>query len=116
MDLELSKREKKIARELIEKGLREEFKRGMQSFDAILQAWKTEDGDIKEHYYKIFSAVKDFDKHIARRYDGMRGSWYEMIITAQVIEELYDPSELDEFRPEIKQRILASVIRNKEQL
>jgi len=76
MYIELSKREKKLARELIEKGLREEFKRGMLSFDVILQQWKNEDGDVKENYYKIFNAVTDFDKQIARRYDGMTGSKY----------------------------------------
>ena len=109
MYLELSKREKKIARELIEKGLREEFNRGMLNFDAILQQWKSEDGDIKESYYKIFSAVKDFDKQIARRYDGMRGSDYEVVIVGQLTDELYDISEIDEFNPEAKNAILEMI-------
>lgn len=103
---ELTKREKKLARELIEKGLLEEFKRGLTSFDAILQQWKTEGGDIKQHYCKIFSAVKDFDKHIARRYDGMRGSRYLDTVAYQLIDELYDVSEIDGFSPEAKDTIL----------
>ena len=114
MITELSKREKKIARELIEKGLREEFKRGMLSFDAILQQWKSEDGNIKESYYKIFSAVKDFDKQIARRYDGMRGSDYLLVIIGQLMDELYDISEIDEFSPETKNTILGMIKWRKE--
>jgi hypothetical protein len=112
MYLELSKREKKIARELIEKGLREEFKRGMLSFDAILQEWKSEDGDIKESYYKIFSAVKDFDKGIARRYDGITGSRYLITVIGQLIDELYDVSEIEGFSPEVKNAILGMIKRD----
>jgi hypothetical protein len=104
MHIELSKREKKLARELIEKGVREEFKRGMLSFDAILQQWKNE--DIKENYYKIFNAVTDFDKQIARRYDGMTGSKYLLIVAGQVYDKLYDRAEIDEFGEEAKDRIL----------
>ena len=111
---DLSKREKKIARELIEKGLREEFKRGMLSFDAILQQWKSENGDIKEYYYKIFSALKDFDRGIARRYDGMRGSDYELVIVGQLMDELYDLSEIDEFSPEVKEGFLRMIKWRKE--
>lgn len=103
--MELSKREKKIARELIEKGLREELKRGMSSFDAILQQWKAESGDVKEYYYQIFGAVKDFDKQIAWRYDGLRGSRYIDTIAGQIIDKLYDQSELDGFSQEIKEVI-----------
>jgi hypothetical protein len=106
---ELSKREKKIAHELIQKGLLEELKRGMLSFDAILQQWKTEQGDIQEHYYKIYSAVKDFDKQIAWRYDRISGSMYLDVITWQLIDKLYDVAELDEFQPEIKDKVLSMV-------
>jgi hypothetical protein len=112
--IELTKREKKLARELIEKGLREEFKRGMLSFDAILQQWKNEDGDIKENYYKIFSAVKDFDKQIARRYDDMRGSDYLLIIIGQLMDELYDISEIEGFSPEAINAILGMIKWRKE--
>ena len=97
-----------------EKGLLEEFKRGMLSFDAILQEWKTDPGDIKDHYYKIFSAVKDFDKHIARRYDGMRGSDYELVIIGQLMDELYDLSEIDVFSPEVKNAMLGMIKWRKE--
>lgn len=86
----------------------------MLSFDAILQQWKSEDGDVKEYYYKIFSTVKDFDKQIAWRYDGMRGSDYELIIVGQLMDELYDVSEIDAFTLEVKDGILRMINRRKE--
>jgi hypothetical protein len=78
----------------------------MLSFDAILQQWKNEDGDIKENYYKIFNAVTDFDKQIATRYDGMTGSKYLLIVAGQVYDKLYDRAEIDGFGEEAKDRIL----------
>jgi hypothetical protein len=114
MQLELTKREKKLARELIEKGLQEEFKRGLTNFDAILQEWKTDSGDIRPHYYKIFNAVKDFDKHIARRYDNMKGSTYLNIVAGQLVDDLYDVSEVDSFDEPAKNRILMLVKWGKE--
>ena len=40
MSIELSKKDKRIAGELIEKSLQKEFQQGLQQFDAILQKWK----------------------------------------------------------------------------
>lgn len=37
MHFEISKKDKRIARELIEKGLEREFQQGLQEFDEILQ-------------------------------------------------------------------------------
>ena len=45
MSIELSKKDKRIARELIEKGLQKEFQQGLQQFDAILQKWKNDQQD-----------------------------------------------------------------------
>ncbi len=105
------KEKRSSARELIEKGLREEFKRGMLSFDAILQQWKSENSDIKENYYKIFSAVKDFDKGIARgdMMECVKVRLHELVIVGQLMDELYDISELNEFSPETKDGILRMI-------
>ena len=39
--MELSKKDKKIAREIIEKGLQKEFAKGLYKFDTILNEWKS---------------------------------------------------------------------------
>jgi hypothetical protein len=103
---ELSKREKKVARELIAKGLNEDFKIGLLEFDAILQEWKNTNGDNGDCYHKIFGAVKDFDKFIARRYDNMKGSTYLQIVAAQLNDGLFDAAEIEAFGDEAKERIL----------
>ena len=102
MYYELPKKDKKIARQLMDKGLLIEFEQGLNRFAAILDEWKATGGDVKETYYKIFSAVKDFDKHIARRYDGIGGSRYLQTVIYQLVDDLYDISEIDEFSPQVK--------------
>jgi len=109
MYYELPKKDKKLARELIDKGLLIELAQGLKNLDTILQEWKTENSEIKETYYKIFTAIKDFDKHIARRYDGIGGSRYLETIIAQLVDDLYDISEIDGFSPEVKNDTLRFV-------
>lgn len=114
MYYELPKKDKKIARQLMDKGLLIEFEQGLKQFDAILQEWKAWNIETKETYYQIFSAVKDFDKHIARRYDGIGGSRYLETVIAQLADDLYDISEVDSFSPEVKADTLRFVNFRKE--
>ncbi|HEY1871070.1 MAG TPA: hypothetical protein VGG71_08435 [Chitinophagaceae bacterium] len=114
MYYELPKKDKKLARQLMDKGLLVEFEQGLKNFDAILQEWKAGNGDIKETYYKIFTAVKEFDKHIARRYDGIGGSRYLETVIEQLEDDLYDISEIDGFSPEVRDDTLRFVKFRKE--
>jgi hypothetical protein len=114
MYYELPKKDKKLARQLIDKGLLIEFEQGLRSFDAILQEWKANGGDVRETYCKIFTTVKEFDKHIARRYDEIGGSRYLETVIAQLADDLYDVSEIDGFSPEVKEYALRSVKFRKE--
>ncbi len=57
MDTELSKKDKKIAREIIARGLNKELKRGLLEFEAILQEWRSTSGDNKEFYHKLYGSV-----------------------------------------------------------
>ena len=114
MYYELPKKDKKIARQLMDKGLLIEFEQGLKQFDAILQEWKAGNIETKETYYQIFSAVKDFDKHIARRYDGIGGSRYLETVIAQLADDLYDISEVDGFSPDVKADTLRFVNFRKE--
>jgi predicted transcriptional regulator len=106
MSIELSKRDKRIARELIEKGLQKEFQQGLQQLDAILQKWKNEQQDNKDVYHQLYKSVHDFDKHIARRYDNMKGSTYLLILVAQLIDGLISEEDLAEMDPGVRNSIL----------
>ena len=101
----LSKREKKIAREIIEKGLQIEYAKCLNDADTVLQNWKNKKTDNRETYHLLYQTVKDNDKHIARRYDGMTGSTYIDTIAAQLIDGIISIDDLMEFREETQKEI-----------
>jgi hypothetical protein len=107
MPAELSKKDKRIARELIEKGLQKEFQQGLQQFDAILQKWKNEQQDNRDVYHHLYKSVRDFDKHIARRYDNIKGSMYTMILGAQLADKLISEDNLAEMNPDARNEVLS---------
>ena len=48
--MDLSKSDKKVARELIEKGLVTEFEEGLTEFAAIIANWKSGNASVKDSY------------------------------------------------------------------
>ncbi len=104
--MELSKKDKKTAREIIEAGLQKEFAKGLFDADTILTEWKNKAIDNREAYYSLYKQIASFDKHIARRYDDMKGSTYLFIIAAQLSDGIISENDLNEFSPEVKQAII----------
>ena len=107
MSIELSKKDKRIARELIEKGLPKEFQQGLQKFDDILQKWKNGQQDNRDAYDVLYKTVRDFDKHIARRYDNMKGSTYLLILATQLADKLISEGDLAEMNPDARNAIIS---------
>ena len=108
--MNFSKADNKVARKLFEIALQRELKKEMQVFSEILDQWKTQQPeDNRDDYYKIFTAVKDFDKHIARRYDGMRNSWFFDTIIAMLLDKTILLSDLEDFSEEAKSEILRAL-------
>lgn len=107
MSIELSKKDWRIARELIEKGLQTEFNHGLQQFDAILQKWKNGQQDNRDAYHHLYKSVRDFDKHIARRYNNMKGSTYIMILGAQLVDKLINEDDLAEMSPDSQNAVIS---------
>jgi len=106
--MELSKKEKQLARELIGKGLQEDLKRGLSKFDTMLQEWKNFDGDQRDPYNDFCDKVSDYRKSITRQYDDRLMSNTDLI-ALQLRDKLYDFAELDIFRPEIKEDIIRTL-------
>jgi hypothetical protein len=104
--MELSKKDKKTAREIIEVGLQKEFAKGLFDADTILTEWKNKAIDNREAYHSLYKQITGFDKHIARRYDGMTGSKYLFIIAAQLRDGIISENDLKEFSPEVKQAVI----------
>ena len=104
--MELSKKDRKTAREIIEVGLQKEFAKGLFDADTILTKWKNKAIDNREAYHSLYRQITGFDKHIARRYDNMTGSKYLLIITAQLRDRIITENDLDGFSEEVKQTII----------
>ena len=104
--MELSKKDKKTAREIIEAGLQKEFAKGLFEADTILTEWKNKAIDNREAYFSLYKQIIGFDKHIARRYDDIKGSTYLFVIAAQLYDGIISEKDLDDFSPEVKQAIL----------
>jgi len=105
MPSELPKSQKKIAREIIEKGLQREYQNGIEKADAVIEKWKSEKLDNREAYISIYKKLTSHDKHLARRYDNMSGSKYLMIISGQVADGVVSFDELGELNDQARQVI-----------
>ena len=104
--MELSKRNKKVAREVIEKGLQIEFSNGLNKAAEIIENWKKNNQSNREAYHALYAAIYDFDKHIERRYDRMTGSRYFPIVLEQLSDGIISEDDLKDFSPEVYQEIV----------
>jgi hypothetical protein len=102
--MELSKPDKKVARELIERGLETEFEEGLAEFAGIIANWQSGKTSVKDSYYGLFKSVAEFDKHIGNRYDRMRGSNYFWIVLQLFVDKKIPVSEMDRFSPDVQVR------------
>jgi hypothetical protein len=71
----------------------------------VLNDWKNNSMNNRDAYHLLYQKIKNFDKHIARRYDGMTGSKYLYIIVAQLADGIISENELEDFPDAIKQKI-----------
>ncbi len=105
--MDFSKADNKVARKLFEVALQRELIKGMHEFAEVLDQWKTQQPeDNRDDYYKIFTALKDFDKHIARRYDGLKNSWFFDTVIAMLLDKTITQADLEDFSEEAKTEIL----------
>lgn len=105
MTYELPKSQKKVAREIIEKGLQREYQNGIEKVDAVIEKWKSGKLDNREAYLSMYKKLTSHDKHLARRYDNMSGSKYLMIISGQVADGVVSFDEIGKLNDQAKQVI-----------
>lgn len=101
--MDLSKKDKKAARAIIEKGLQAEYENSLRSCDAVLQQWKNKVTGNREAYMQLYETLFKCDKHIGRRYNHITGSRYLHIIAAQLYDEVISEDDLKELSDEAKQ-------------
>ena len=100
--MELSKSQKKIAREIIEKGLLREFGHNLSGAEKILTQWKAGEFNNRDAYHALYKHITDCDKHIARRHDGMTGSRYLPTIIDQLYDGVISKEDLTGFPEELQ--------------
>ena len=100
--IELSKSNRRIAREIIEKGLQIEYAKGLQDVEKILQEKDIKRQTPQENYHELLRNVINFDKQIARRYDGMKGSNYLIIIACQLMDGYISETDIEPLAEEVK--------------
>lgn len=106
--IDFSKADKKAARAIIELALQREFSKGLNDFYKVLQQWKTlQPGDNRDAYYAIFNAVEKFDKHIAKRYDGLSGGRYFMTVISLLADRTINEDDLGGFSEQTRARLVA---------
>ena len=103
MDRQLSKREKKIAKACIDKGLEAEFREGMENFDVIIRDWR--EGKFtsnREAYHQLYKAIHTKNKAISGRYDGLSGSHRFMAVAAILNDGYITEDDVKDFSEETK--------------
>jgi hypothetical protein len=106
---EFSKREKKIARALIDKGIQKEIANGLKGAEQVLNDWKTDKLNNLDAYHTLYKYMRDFDKEIARRYDRILGSHYYSIIIGQLAEGTLCEEDLVELSEQTRIQILGTL-------
>jgi len=109
--MEISKTDKNVAREVIEKALQRDFEEGLVKTEKILQNWREGKKNARETYLSVYKHVKNLDKYIARRYDGMTGSMYLTTVIGLLMDKVIHDEDLNDFSDEV-QMYIKSVAQN----
>ena len=104
MFIELSKSQKKIARELIDSSLQKECALFLEKIEQ--SASNQNKKSPHEDYLALYKKVNAFDKHIAKRYDDLRGSNYFIIIVGLFLDEVLTMEDLNLFDEDMRGKIL----------
>jgi hypothetical protein len=103
MYFDLSKKEKKIARVCIDKGLDAAFKAGLEKSEVVIREWRQEKfSSNKEAYHKLYKALADKDDAIGRRYDGLTSSRYLITVAQLFSDKVITEDDIKDFSDETK--------------
>ena len=103
MYYELSKKEKKIARECIDKGLEAAFKEGLEKSELVVNDWRQgKFSSNKEAYHDLYKTITNQDDAISTRYDGLTGSRYLVTVAQLFLEKVITEDDIKDFSDETK--------------
>lgn len=102
---DLSKREKKIARQCIDKGLNIAYSNALNEAGLVIQDWHTEKLNTRDAYLKLFKIIEKHDGAIANRYNGLGGSRWLMTVAQLFAEKVINEDDIKDFSDETKEVI-----------
>jgi bacterioferritin-associated ferredoxin len=103
---EFSKSQKKVARQLIDKGLQIECGQCLNQVKSLLS--KSEGNGLSNHetYLKLYRLIHGFDKQFGRRYDNLTGSRYFMTVLGLYRDDVITDEDLDDFDEETRNKLI----------
>lgn len=101
--MELSKSQKKVARQLINEALQRECKTFLEEVKEILPQ---KDRTPHEVYLQLFKKVDDFDEYIAKQYDRVSGAYYFITILNLYYNNVLTEDDINLFDEEIRQKLI----------
>ncbi len=102
MYYELNKKDKKIARLLIDKALNAQYKAALQAAQALISSWQEEKPDNKEAYLKLFKILEKHDNNLSERYERLGGSRYLITVINVLFDGLITNDDIKDFSDETK--------------
>ncbi len=106
MHYELSKRDKKIARACIDKGLEAQFREALEELEGIITDWRAgKFAGHKEAYHRLYKTLEKKDRMISVRYDGLTGSRWLITVVGILRDGYISENDIKYFSDETKSRI-----------
>ena len=105
MYYDLNKKDKKIARLLIDKALDAQYKNALQDAQELICSWQEEKLNNREAYLTLYKILNMHDSSIAKRYNGLGGSRYLITVASVLFDGLVTDEDIKDFSDETKEII-----------
>ena len=105
--MDLTKSQKKKVRDLIDKAIFRDYTDGINHVKKLVNKFEEGKSDPREFYFKLYETVKEKDKQIAWRYDGLTGSRYLPALISLVHDGIVKTDELEILDAELRGYILS---------
>ena len=103
--MDLSKPDKKTARELIEKGLQKDYVIQLKKYDKILTEWKSGKLTPEDAYKKMTVCTEKSIEYIDNRYSYVTGSHYFDVVFQLYLDNMIDIEDINRFSTEISGKL-----------
>jgi len=102
---DLTKKEKKIARDIFSMAIEKEFDEALKNSEIIIAKWKDGNATGREAFHETRSYLNNFLKHLQRRYDALRSSDYLITLAGILNDGFITEEEIKDFSDEAKETI-----------